>query len=198
MVQRGVGVYVDFDLIRNLQERFRARIEELLTQGRRFAVLDRRAPDLYEREKRLLRSADVDPAEAARLGNVLGADYLLYGTVDRIAVEEQRTRIRLTGESHARVFVAMRVRFSVLAVATRQVKWSSSTLCEQKRRRMSGRTLARPLLDDLPQAIVHEYETHHPRWRAARRAGSFVVNRRAHGAAGDLFEVFATDRRRRS
>ena len=50
------GVEVDFDLMRNLHDRFRARIESLLTQGRRFAVLDRRAPDLYEQEKRLLQA----------------------------------------------------------------------------------------------------------------------------------------------
>ena len=99
VVRRGVDV--DFNLIRNLQERFRARIEELLTQGQRFAVLDRRAPEIYEQEKRLLRSPDVDPAEGARLGKVLGADHLLYGTVDRIEVQEQRTEIQLTGEKRS-------------------------------------------------------------------------------------------------
>ena len=97
------GVDVDYDLIRNLQERFRARIEELLIHGRRFAVLDRRAGEIYEREKRLLASDDVDPNEAARLGKVLGADFMLYGTVDRIEVTEERRTIVLTGETSTEV-----------------------------------------------------------------------------------------------
>ena len=124
VVRRGADV--DYDLVRNLQERFRARIEELLTQGRRFAVLDRRSPGIFEQEKRLLESADVDPSEGARLGKVLGADYLLYGAVDRIEVTEERKTIALTGESRTEVLATVRVRFLVLAVATRQVKWSSS------------------------------------------------------------------------
>ena len=190
------GVDVDFDLIRNLQERFRARIEELLTQGRRFAVLDRRAPGLYEEEKRLLRSADVDPAEAARLGNVLGADYLLYGTVDRIAVEEQRTQIRLTGESHARVFASMRVRFSVLAVATRQVKWSSSIALEQETEEDHWpEHLAEALLDETAGYLVDELteNIYPPVVVQLVVPGSFVVNRGGSTVqAGDLFEVFAT------
>ena len=47
--------------------------------------------------------SDVDPSEGARLGKVLGADYLLYGTVDRIEVTEERKTIALTGESRTDV-----------------------------------------------------------------------------------------------
>ena len=121
-----VGINVDFKSVRFLQDEFRGRVEELLTQGRRFGVLDRNRPDVYEAEKQLLQSSDAGPGERARLGRVLGADYLLYGVIDRVVVEDQSRTIEITGERKNRLVSAAEVRFSVLATATRQVKWSSS------------------------------------------------------------------------
>ena len=193
VVRRGVDV--DYDLVRNLQGRFRARIEELLTQGRRFAVLDRRSPEIYEQERRLLESADVDPSEGVRLGKVLGADYLLYGAVDRIEVTEERKTIALTGESRTEVLATVRVRFSVLAVATRQVKWSSSLelqhdLTEDLRPEQAAERLldelALHIVDELTENIFPPVVTQVTGW------GSFVVNRGGNTVReNDLFEVFA-------
>ena len=121
-----VGVDVDFESVRNLEDEFRARIEALLTQSHRFGVLDRQRPELYEAEKRLLESTDAGPGERARLGGVLGADYLLYGAIDRVIVEGQARTIRITGERRERLVGSAKVRFTVLAAATRQIKWSSS------------------------------------------------------------------------
>ena len=189
------GVDVDFDLIRNLQDRFRARIESLLTQGRRFAVLDRRAGDLYEQEKRLLQSTDVDAAEGARLGKVLGADYLLYGTVDRIAVEERQRNIRLTGETRTTALAAAQVRYSVLAVATRQVKWSSAVELEHAPdEELWPEQQAEAVLDDIAARIVDELteNIYPPVVMQVLGAGIVALNRGGNTvAAGDLFEVFA-------
>ena len=189
------GVDVDYELIRNLQQRFRARIEELLIQGRRFAVLDRRAPEIYEQEKRLLRSSDVDPAEGARLGKVLGADHMLYGTVDRIEVQEQRTEIQLTGESRLRVSGTVRGRFSVLAVATRQVTWSSSLELEWVvEEDLRPEQVAEGLLDELALHLVDEVTEgiFPPVVTQVTGWGSFVVNRGGNTVqVDDRFEVFA-------
>ena len=193
VVRRGVDV--DYDLIRNLQRRFRARIEELLTQGRRFAVLDRRSPEIYEQEKRLLESDDVDPSEGARLGKVLGADYLVYGAIDRIEVTEERKTIVLTGETRTEGLATVRVRFSVLAVATREIKWSSSLELrhdvtddlrpEQAAERLLDE-LALHIVDELTESIFPPVVTQVVGW------GSFVVNRGGNTVReNDLFEVFA-------
>ena len=193
MVRRGVAL--DYDLIRNLQERFQARIEELLVQGRRFAVLDRRSPEVYEREKELLQSADVDPAEAARVGKVMGADYLLYGTLDGLAVEEERKEITLTGERRKRVIGSVRVRFAVLAVATRQVKWSSSLELERiVAEDLRPEQVGEELLDELAIHIVDELteNIYPPAVAQVVASGRFVVNRGGNTvAAGDEFQVFA-------
>ena len=189
------GVDVDFALIRNLQERFRARIEELLVQGQRFAVLDRRAPEIHEQEKRLLRSSDVDPAEAARLGKVLGADHMLYGIVDRVEVQEQRTRIQLTGESSSRLVATGRVRFTVLAVATRQIVWSSSLELEWiVDDELRPERVVEGLLAELAVHIAGEVteSIFPPVVTEVTGSGSFVVNRGANTVqVDDRFEVFA-------
>lgn len=189
------GVDLDFALIRNLQERFRARIEELLVQGQRFAVLDRRAPEVHEQEKRLLRSSDVDPAEAARLGKVLGADHMLYGIVDRVEVQEQRTRIQLTGETNTRLVATGRVRFTVLAVATRQIVWSSSLELERiVDDEVRPERVVEGLLAELAVHIAGEVteSIFPPVVTEVTGSGSFVVNRGANTVqVDDRFEVFA-------
>ena len=107
----------DLELRRDLRERLRTRIEGLLAPGDRLAALGRRAGEL--------RSSAVDPDEAARRGQVLGANHVLYGSVDRIEVRQRRKRIQLTGEIVSHLVATAQVHFSVLAVATRQTIWSS-------------------------------------------------------------------------
>ncbi len=116
-VLRG-GAALDFELRRDLRERLRTRIEEFLLPGQRLAVLGRRAAEFG--------SVAVDSEEAARRGQSVGADQVLYGTVDRLEVRQRRKRIQLTGEIVSHLVATARVRFSVLAVATRQTIWSSS------------------------------------------------------------------------
>ena len=189
------GVEVDYALIRNLEDRFRARVEELLIHARRFAVLDRRAGEIYEQEKRLLASEDVDPNEAARLGKVLGADYLLYGTVDRLEVTEERKTIVLTGETSVEVLATARVRYSVLTVASRQIRWASSLeLQHSVDEELRTEQAAELLLDQLALHIADEVtETIFPPVVAQVTGwGRFVVNRGGNTVSeDDLFEVFA-------
>lgn len=193
VVKRGVDV--DYDLIRNLQDRFRARIEELLIHSRRFAVLERRSGEIYEQEKRLLASDDVDPNEAARLGKVLGADYMLYGTVDRIEVTEERKTIVLTGETSTEVTATARLRYSLLTVATREIGWASSLelqhgvdeeLRTEQAAEMLLDRLALHVADEVTESIFPPKVTQVTGW------GSFVVNRGGNTVReDDLFEVFA-------
>jgi curli biogenesis system outer membrane secretion channel CsgG len=190
------GIDVDFRLIRNLQEGFRAKMEELLTQSRRFGVLDRKRQDVYDAERRLLQSSDVSVQERARLGKVLGADYMLYGTVHRVLVEDRSETIRLTGERINQVYGTADVRFTVLAVPTRQVKWSSSMTVEKTSEAGSFRPedFAHALLDDVAARVVDELteNIYPPKVAKVLGQGQFVVNRGGNTVEpGDIFEVFA-------
>ena len=194
-----VGVDVDFKNVRYLQDEFRGSIEELLTQGRRFGVLDRSRPDVYEAEKAVLQSGDAGLAERARLGQVLGADYLLYGTIDRVVIEDQSRTIEITGEHKERLVGLAEVRFTVLAAATRQVKWSSSLALDQEfRERLHPERAAASVLRGVAEAVVDELteNIYPPKVTKVIAQGQFVVNRGGSTVApGDLFEVFTLGER---
>ena len=190
-----VGTDVDFKLVRKLQHAFRSKVEELLTQGRRFGVLDRNRPEVYEAEKQILTSGDVDVGERARLGKVMGADYLVYGTIDRVVIESTSRVIRATGERIERSHGATKVRFTVLAAATRQVKWSSSI--DLDRRLPAGlvpEAAAEALLEEVAFRMVDELteNIYPPRVTKVLAPGQFVVNRGGNTVnPGSVFEVFA-------
>ena len=190
-----VGADVDFKLVRKLQHGFRAKVEELLTQGRRFGILDRKRPEVYEAEKQILASGDVGVGERARLGRVMGADYLVYGTIDRVVIESTTRVIRATGERIDRSHGATKVRFTVLAAATRQVKWSSAINLD--RRLPPGllpEAAAEALLEEVAVRMVDELteNIYPPRVTEVVGPGQFVVNRGGNTVqAGSVFEVFA-------
>ena len=190
-----VGTDVDFKLVRKLQHGFRAKAEELLTQGRRFGVLDRKRPEVYDAEKQILASGAVDVGERARLGRVMGADYLVYGTIDRIAIENETRVIRATGERIDRSHGATKVRFTVLAAATRQVKWSSAiTLDRRLPPGLRPEAAAEALLEEVAVRMVDELteNIYPPRVTEVLAPGQFVVNRGGNTVkAGSVFEVFA-------
>ena len=190
-----VGTDIDFKLVRKLQHGFRAKAEELLTQGRRFGVLDRKRPEVYEAEKQILASGDVGVGERARLGKVMGADYLVYGTIDRVAIESETRVIRATGERIHRSHGATKVRFTVLAAATRQVKWSSAiTLDRRLPPGLRPEAAAEALLEEVAVRMVDELteNIYPPRVTQVLAPGQFVVNRGGNTVeAGSVFEVFA-------
>ena len=189
------AIDLDFDLVENLQDGFLAKIEEILTQGRRFDVLDRTRPEVYEAEKRILRSEDAGDGERARLGQVLGADYLLFGEIDRISVEDRTRTIEVSGERYEGLAASAAVRFTALETATRRVAWSSALARDAMAPPgLSPERAAKAALDEVAAAVAREFtetlyppriaEVFDPRRFAINRGGATV-------SEGDLFEVFA-------
>ena len=101
-------------------------VQEQLVQSRRFAVLDREHEKEYRAEKSLWQSDDVSVAEKARLGQVLGLDYIVVGSIEKAGVHRWSTTVALTGEKENHVRTSARVRYQVIAVPTRQIKWSDT------------------------------------------------------------------------
>ena len=182
--------------VRNLEIEFTKKVEELLTQGRRFGVLDRSRPDMYEAEKLLLQSSDVDTGERARLGKVLGADYLLYGVIDRVGVEDRSRMIEITGEWIDRFVGFAEVRFTVLAAATRQIKWTSSISRNQEFDvNLKPEAIAASILHNVAQRMVDELteNIYPPKVTAVVGPDQFVLNRGGNTVhVGGFYEVFAT------
>ena len=140
--------------VRDLQDRLRERIERQLTHGRRFAVLDLGDSRIDERAKGVFTSPDPDPAERALLGRALGADLVLYGTVDRFAVQAMTLTIRISGERLERLAGTSRMRVKLLDVATEEVTWADSFEVERLSPERSAQRLADALLDELARQVV--------------------------------------------
>ncbi|MFP2770149.1 CsgG/HfaB family protein [Oceanisphaera sp. KMM 10153] len=105
---------------------FSSELQDLYTQSRRFAVLDRSQNQAYRQEQKLWESDDTALSEKARMGQVLGLDYILVGNIERAGTRRWSENIALTGEVKHYASSSLRVRYQLIEVPTRQVKWSDS------------------------------------------------------------------------
>ncbi|MFD1006987.1 MULTISPECIES: hypothetical protein [Oceanisphaera] len=105
---------------------FSSELQDLYTQSRRFAVLDRSQNEAYQQEKKLWESDNTALSEKARMGQVLGLDYILVGKVEQAGTRRWSENIALTGEIKHYASSSLRVRYQLIEVPTRQVKWSDS------------------------------------------------------------------------
>ena len=108
-----------------LADKLSQKITTALTQTNKFAVLDREHIQEYLHEQKVLfNTAPIE--EQARIGQALGADYMLVGTVTEADLRIKRT----TNEAIAHTFKEYRADFAfdyrVIVASSRQVKFSDS------------------------------------------------------------------------
>ena len=70
-----------------------------ITKTRKFTVLDRENGDAYYREKAVLSSGNAEKEELLKLGNVLGADYLLVFDLEEFSLSEGKASTITTGKA---------------------------------------------------------------------------------------------------
>jgi curli biogenesis system outer membrane secretion channel CsgG len=127
-------------------DQLRDRIAAHLVQARRFAVVDRSQDNAYTREMALLQSGDTPMAERARLGQVIGADYIVTGKLRQTAATRSDRLIELTGEVVSSFTDgSAEADFQVIEIATRQIKWAGTA-------RISGGAA----LDQVSARIAHD------------------------------------------
>lgn len=107
-------------------EQLRDRVTAHLVQARRFAVVDRAQDGAYAREMRLI-TQEAPLAERVRLGQVIGADYIVTGTFRQTAATRSDRVIELTGEVVTNTTAgSAEADYQVLEVATRQIKFAGT------------------------------------------------------------------------
>jgi hypothetical protein len=94
------------------------------TQSRRFAVLERDFGDEFDKEEQLLLSGRASVAELARLGNLLGADYLVIGRVKSLYLRPVTHKVAVLDEIRRSWEAGGRLEYRIVTLANRQVKWS--------------------------------------------------------------------------
>ncbi len=162
-------------------------LEEELVQSRRFAMLDRTKRKELEAEKTLWQSGNTPIAEKAKLGQMLGLDYMLFGTVKESRVKRWTKKVELTGEEKHYAETFATVRYEMISVATGQVKWADTVTL-----RKSGAVLNRAA-SDIAGRISQTLLTNIFPLRVVGLAGGQVVLNQGGKTlnTGDRFNIYA-------
>jgi curli biogenesis system outer membrane secretion channel CsgG len=145
-----------------ISRQFTQKLITEITQTRRFTVLDREYMEEFLREKNLVLSADAPVAEQMKIGEVLGVDYLLIGTISEANLKRTPYTIHVTGETGFDYSASFIADYRIMVMATRQIKWSDSvtlSLGDAELQRMSSSLrvdqLQQALLTKAAKEIIH-------------------------------------------
>jgi TolB-like protein len=121
---------IPFRLRNEEQARFRdAFVQDLvdrLTQSQKFAILDRQYGAELDAELGRLSEAGSPIEEMAKLGNKLGADLLIVGTIDEAGVATRSVTIAAVNKTLRRFHSAARLSYRIIDAPTGQIKYSDT------------------------------------------------------------------------
>lgn len=108
------------EIVRELSQK----ITNQLVQSRRFRLVEREYVEEVFGEKRFLQSADVPFEELTRIGQSLGADYLLVGTVSSVYIEDVTETFG--NFSKQSTFGGYTVDYRVIETAPQEIRWADT------------------------------------------------------------------------
>ena len=107
----------------NLQDK----IIDLLTQTRKFAMLDRQFLNDQQKELNFVNSPDVPTEEMARFGNKAGTDYIITGVLKDLRKVTTKKKMESTGKVFKNTKYSAELNYRIIDIATTQVKFSDTT-----------------------------------------------------------------------
>lgn len=102
-------------------------ITNFLTQTRRFAILDRDYLDEKHSEFDFLLGDDIKTTEKIRIGNTLGTDYILTGTLLYTQAHASRETVAYINETNEIITIESALSWRLIEVATGQILLSKNT-----------------------------------------------------------------------
>ena len=100
---------------------------DLLTQTRKFAMLDRQFLKDQQKELNFINSPDVPTEEMARLGNKAGTDYIITGVLKDLKQVTKTKKMQSTGKVFKNTKYSAELNYRIIDIATSQVKFSDTT-----------------------------------------------------------------------
>lgn len=100
---------------------------DLLTQTRKFAMLDRQFLKDQQKELNFINSPDVPTEEMARLGNKAGTDYIITGVLKDLKKVTNTKKMQSTGKVFKNTKYTAELNYRIIDIATSQVKFSDTT-----------------------------------------------------------------------
>ena len=107
----------------NLQDK----IIDLLTQTRKFAMLDRQFLKDQQKELNFINSPDVPTEEMAKFGNKAGTDYIITGVLKDFKKRITTRKMESTGKVFKNTKYTAELNYRIIDIATSQVKFSDTT-----------------------------------------------------------------------
>ena len=101
-----------------------------LNQSRKFAVLNRSFEKQFAKERAMLSSDKVSPAEASRLGNKLGADFIVLGKIYQLSFSKEDNGFY--GMESNNIEASIDLYYTVIEAATEKVMWSDTVTYKHK------------------------------------------------------------------
>jgi len=145
----------DGQLATQFMESFPNGLVDYLTQSRRFALLDRDFLENQAQELDFIKRGDVRAEELAKLGNKVGADFIVVGLVEDVFKNENIVTMRSTGQKIKNVQTGARISYRIIDVATTQIKFSDSVAYDPKMGKASVRDMADYISNIAGQTIVN-------------------------------------------
>jgi len=97
-----------------------------LTQTRKFAVVDRTYLQDMSKELGIIASGQTPLSQRVKLGQKLGADYLLVGTIREATIHTTHSKNQLLGTMSLQKYAEFIIDYRIIVVATSQIKWSDT------------------------------------------------------------------------
>ena len=122
-----------------LSFRLKDSIQSGFTQSRKFAVLNRDYGEEYASETSLLSSENVSASEASRLGQVLGADFMVVGNIYDLSTKIETKMFY--GMTKTKTIDRIDLSYQVIEVATQKIMWTNTVSEEYPRKKEQKNTV---------------------------------------------------------
>jgi hypothetical protein len=136
---------------------FAQELVSYLTQTRKFAILDRDHLNEQNVELDLIKEDSFSIAELARIGNRVGTDYLIVGTVNDFKETHWKERMRSTGKEFNLRRLDLQFAYRIIDVATGQIKFADTYRYGEKSQGGSAEhsALAKKAADSIGEKIIN-------------------------------------------
>ena len=114
----------------NITSRIADSITTELNQSRKFSVLNRSFEKQFSKERALWDSEQVSSSEASRLGQKLGADFIVLGKIYQLDFSKKNTNYY--GMNNSSIEATIDLYYTVIEAATEKVMWSDTVTYQHK------------------------------------------------------------------
>jgi hypothetical protein len=108
---------------------FNSNLRSMLVKSNRFALLDRKNSKEVNKEIDVIKGANIRVEELAKLGNKVGADYIVISSLQKL--NKRTIRQKLMGETITSKELNVDLTISVIDIATSQIIFSDKMMLSQ-------------------------------------------------------------------